>query len=121
MNDVVKNMQEELVKIDLNNGEGGEKLVKISKRFPEEERRKLITLLSEYKDFSLGIIKECRVQVRTWINLDVGLYRRLQRLGVFWLEMANDSKEKQRSCKTCSIVPPDQAEILNGEILEEDW
>ena len=40
MNDVVKNVQEELVEIDLNNGEGGEKLVKISKGLSEEERRK---------------------------------------------------------------------------------
>ena len=50
MNDVVKNVQEELVEIDLNNGEGGEKLVKISKGLPEEERRKLVALLREYKD-----------------------------------------------------------------------
>ena len=34
--------------------------------------------------------------------------------------MANDAKEEQRSCKTCSIVPPDQVEMLNGEMLEED-
>ena len=50
MNDVVKNMQEILVKIDLNDGEGEEKLVKINKSLSEEERRKLITLLREYKD-----------------------------------------------------------------------
>ena len=50
MNDVVKNVQEELVEIDLNNGEGGEKLVKISKGLSEEERRKPIALLREYKD-----------------------------------------------------------------------
>ena len=43
------------------------------------------------------------------INLDVSLYKRLERLGVFWPEMANDAKEEQRSCKTCSIVPLDQA------------
>lgn len=55
------------------------------------------------------------------VNIDVGLYRRFQRLGVFWLEMVNDAKEKQRSFKTCSIVPPDQAKELNGEIPEEDW
>jgi len=61
MNDVVKNVQEELVEIDLNNGEGGEKLVKISKGLPEEERRKLIALLREYKDFLLGVIKKCQV------------------------------------------------------------
>ena len=41
------------------------------------------------------------------VNLDVGLYRRLQKLGIFWPEMANDAKEKQRSCKTCSIILPD--------------
>ena len=43
------------------------------------------------------------------INLDVSLYKRLQRLGVFWPEMANDAKEEQRNCKTCSILPLDQA------------
>ena len=48
MNDVVKNVQKELVEIDLNNG-GGEKLVKVNKGLPEEERRKL-ALLREYKD-----------------------------------------------------------------------
>ena len=50
MNDVVKNVQEELVEIDLNDGEKGEKLVKISKGLFEEERKKLITLLREYND-----------------------------------------------------------------------
>ena len=50
MNDVVKNVQEELVEIDLNNGEGGEKLVKINKGLSKEERRKLIALLREYND-----------------------------------------------------------------------
>ena len=35
--------------------------------------------------------------------------------------MANDAKEEQWSCKTCSIIPPDQVEVLNGELLEEDW
>ena len=54
------------------------------------------------------------------VNLDVSLYRRLQRLGIFWPEMANDAKEKQRSCKTCSVIPPNQIEVLNGELLEED-
>ena len=48
MNDVVKNVQKELAEIDLNNG-GGEKLVKVNKGLPEEERRKL-ALLREYKD-----------------------------------------------------------------------
>lgn len=54
------------------------------------------------------------------VNLDTSLYRRLQRLGVFWPEMANDVKEEQRSCTTYSIVLPDQAEVLNGEVPEED-
>lgn len=44
MNDVVKNVQEELVEINLSEG-GKEKMVKISKALPEEERRRLITLL----------------------------------------------------------------------------
>ena len=48
MNDVVKNVQEELIEVDLNDGE--EKLVKISKSLSEEERRKLVALLREYKD-----------------------------------------------------------------------
>ena len=50
MNDAVKNVQGELVEIDLNGGKGGEKLVKIRKGLSEEERRKLIVLLREYKD-----------------------------------------------------------------------
>ena len=54
-------------------------------------------------------------------NLDVNLYRRLQRLGIFWPEMASDSKEEQQSCKTCSVIPLDQAEVLNRELLKEDW
>ena len=40
MNDVVKNIQEELVEIDQNNREEGEKLVNVNKGLPEEERRK---------------------------------------------------------------------------------
>ena len=40
MNDFVKNVQKELVEIDLNNG-GGEKSVKVNKGLLEEERRKL--------------------------------------------------------------------------------
>ena len=28
-------------------------------------------------------------------NLDVILYKRLQRLGIFWLQMASDAKEEQ--------------------------
>ena len=45
MNGVVKNVWEELVEIDLNDGKRGERLVKISKGLSEEERRKLIALL----------------------------------------------------------------------------
>ena len=55
------------------------------------------------------------------VNLDVSLYRRLQRLGIFWPEIANDAKEEQRSCKTCSVIPPDRVEVLNGKLLGEDW
>ena len=43
-------MREELVEIGLNDGEEGERLVKISRSLFEEERRKLITLLREYMD-----------------------------------------------------------------------
>ena len=49
MNDVVKNVQEELVEVNLNEG-GKERMVKISKGLPEKEKRRLITLLKEYKD-----------------------------------------------------------------------
>lgn len=49
MNDVVKNIQEELVEVNLNEG-GKERMVKISKGLLEEERTRLITLLKEYKD-----------------------------------------------------------------------
>ena len=49
MNDVMKNIQEELIKINLSE-EGRERLVKISKGLLEGERRKLIALLKEYKD-----------------------------------------------------------------------
>ena len=54
-------------------------------------------------------------------NLDVNLYRRLQSLGIFWPEMASDAKEEQQSCKTCFVIPPNQAELLNRELLKEDW
>ena len=50
MNDVVKNVQEEFVEIDLNDGKEGERLVKIIKSLSEEETKRLITLLKEYKD-----------------------------------------------------------------------
>ena len=49
MNDVVKNVHEELVEVNLNDG-GKERMVKISKGLPEEEKRRLIALLKEYKD-----------------------------------------------------------------------
>ena len=55
------------------------------------------------------------------VNLDLGIYRRLQRLGAFWQEMAINAKEEQRDCKTCSMVSLDQAKVLNGEVQEEDW
>ena len=35
--------------------------------------------------------------------------------------MANYAKEEQRSCKTCYVIPLDQADVLNGKLLEEDW
>ena len=35
--------------------------------------------------------------------------------------MASNAKEEQRDCKTCSIIPPNQAEILNIKVQEEDW
>ena len=49
MNNVVKNVQEELVKVNLNDG-GKERMVKISKGLPEEKKRRLMALLKEYKD-----------------------------------------------------------------------
>ena len=55
------------------------------------------------------------------VNLDVSLYKRLQRLGIFWPKMAHDAKREQRDYKTCSIIPPDQVEVLNNEVKEEDW
>ena len=44
-------MWEKLVQIDLNDGEEGERLVKVSNNLSKEEGRKLIALLREYKDF----------------------------------------------------------------------
>ena len=35
--------------------------------------------------------------------------------------MANDAKEEQRNCKTFSVMPLDQAEVLNDGLQEEDW
>ena len=49
MNDVVKNVQEELIKVNMNAG-GEERSVKISKSLPKGERRMLEALLKEYKD-----------------------------------------------------------------------
>ena len=54
MNNVVKNVQEELIEVSLND-EGQERMVKISKILQEEENRMLIALLKEYKYFCLGI------------------------------------------------------------------
>ena len=53
--------------------------------------------------------------------LDVSLYRRLRRIGIFWPKMANDAKEEQWSCKTCFVIPSEQAKVLNSELLKEDW
>lgn len=50
MNDIVKSVQEELVEVNLSEG-GEERMVKISKSLLEEEKRRLISLLREYKDF----------------------------------------------------------------------
>ena len=44
MNDVVKNVQEELVEVNLRE-EGRERMIKISKGLPKGEKRKLIVLL----------------------------------------------------------------------------
>lgn len=49
MNDIVKSVQEELVEVNLSEG-GEERMVKISKSLLEEENRRLISLLREYKD-----------------------------------------------------------------------
>lgn len=49
MNDIVKSVQEELVEVNLSEG-GEERMVKISKSLLEEEKRRLISFLREYKD-----------------------------------------------------------------------
>jgi len=49
MNDVVKNVQEELIEVNIREG-GRERMFKISKGLLEEEKRRLIALLKEYKD-----------------------------------------------------------------------
>ena len=50
MNDGFKNMQEEIVEVNLGDGEEDEKMVKISKNLSEKERGRLVALLKEYKD-----------------------------------------------------------------------
>ena len=50
MNDVVKNVQEELVEVNLGDEEKGEKMMKISKNLSEKKKGKLVALLKEYKD-----------------------------------------------------------------------
>ena len=50
MNDVVKNVHEELVEINLNDGEEGERLVRVSNSLSKEEGSKMIALLRENKD-----------------------------------------------------------------------
>ena len=59
MNDIVKDVQEELVEVNLRK-EGKERMIKISKGLPKGEKRKLIALLKEYKDVSLGTMKRCQ-------------------------------------------------------------
>ena len=49
MNNVVKNVQEELIEVNLNKG-ARERMVKISRGLLEEKKRRLIALLKEYKD-----------------------------------------------------------------------
>ena len=50
MNDGVKNVQEELIEVNLGNDEEDEKMAKISKNSSEKERGRLVALLKEYKD-----------------------------------------------------------------------
>ena len=50
MNDGVKNVQEELIEVNLGDREEGKKMVKISKNMFEKERGKFIALLKEYND-----------------------------------------------------------------------
>lgn len=49
MNNVIKNVQEELIEVNLNKG-GKERMVKISKGLPEKEQGRLIALLKDNKD-----------------------------------------------------------------------
>lgn len=57
MNDVMKNIQEELVEVNLSVG-GKERMVKISKGLLEEKKRRLIALLKEYKDVFAWVYEE---------------------------------------------------------------
>ena len=50
MNDGVKNVQEELVEVNLGDRGEDEKMVKINKNLFEKERGKLVALLKEYND-----------------------------------------------------------------------
>ena len=50
MNNGVKNVQEELIEVNLDNGEEDEKMVKISKNISENEKGRLVALLKEYRD-----------------------------------------------------------------------
>lgn len=35
--------------------------------------------------------------------------------------MVSGTKEEQRDYKACSTIPPNQVELLNGEVQDEDW
>ena len=50
MNNGVKNVQEELIEVNLGDGEEDEKMVKISKNISENEKGRLVALLKEYRD-----------------------------------------------------------------------
>ena len=50
MNNGVKNVQEELIEVNLDNGEEDEKMVKISKNLSEKEKGRLVALLKDYMD-----------------------------------------------------------------------
>ena len=50
MNDGVKNVQKELIEVNLGDGEEDEKMVKLSKNLSKYERGRLVALLKEYKD-----------------------------------------------------------------------
>ena len=56
-----------------------------------------------------------------YVKVQSLLFRASCAIGDLEQKMDNDGKEEQRSCKTCSIIPPDQAEVLNNKLLEEDW